>query len=438
MIIEGLLGITQYFGFDFFQTKIGNSLIIPGNLQVENLSFSFGPKTIYGTLFNTNFVGSFATLMLPLSVAFLLGAKTKKQKIVSAIAAVLTIFTWLGCNSRAGYLGVAVSAVFGVWLFRKVIIKNWKSSVCLIVIFVIMLFGLNFASDGILFKRIQTFNVVEQIQTIKDQNKKALRYEEIVLGKETFSIKTNLNTLNFKIDNDKVYFMDDSKKELEISQKGNELTINDDRYRNYKITIPENYPGITVAINWHIINFYISESGVKVIGSGGRLTKPIIAERLEMFDGIESLAANRGYIWGRTIPLLYSYLYKGAGADNYPYAFPQDDFIGKLNANWDWDANLVIDKPHNLYLQVAINTGLFSLLALLVALGIYFINSLKLYSKMIYNSFEKYLGASCLISVIGYLVSGMFNDSVISVAPIFWIILGLGISINLRLKNKTS
>ncbi|NMB96324.1 MAG: hypothetical protein GYA02_06895 [Clostridiaceae bacterium] len=100
MIIEGLLGITQYFGFDFFQTKLGNSLIIPGNLKVDNLSFSFGPKTIYGTLFNTNFVGSFATLMLPLSVAFLLGSKTKKQRIISAIAVVLMIFVWIGCNCK--------------------------------------------------------------------------------------------------------------------------------------------------------------------------------------------------------------------------------------------------------------------------------------------------------------------------------------------------
>ena len=85
MIIEGLIGITQYFGFDFFQTKVGTGLIVPGRLHVENLSFPFGPKTIYGTLFNTNFVGSFATLMLPISIAFLLEAKTKKQRIVSAI-----------------------------------------------------------------------------------------------------------------------------------------------------------------------------------------------------------------------------------------------------------------------------------------------------------------------------------------------------------------
>ena len=150
MIVEGLLGITQYFGFDFFQTAVGKSLIVPGNLKVDNLSFTFGPKTIYGTLFNTNFVGSFATLMLPLSIAFLLGAKTKKQRIISAIAVVLMIFVWIGCNSRAGYLGVAVASVFALWLFRKVIIKNWRISVSVFAVFIVMLVGLNVISDGAL------------------------------------------------------------------------------------------------------------------------------------------------------------------------------------------------------------------------------------------------------------------------------------------------
>jgi len=120
MIVEGIIGVGQYFGFDIFQTKLGKDLIVPNYLHLDNLSFSFGSKTIYGTLFNTNFVGSFATLMLPLSVAFLLGAKTKKQRIISGIAVVLMIFVWIGCNSRAGYLGVTVSSVFALWLFRKV------------------------------------------------------------------------------------------------------------------------------------------------------------------------------------------------------------------------------------------------------------------------------------------------------------------------------
>lgn len=436
MIVEGIIGVGQYFGLDFFQTSLGKNLIIPNYLQVENLSFSFGPKTIYGTLFNTNFVGSFATLMLPLSVAFLLGAKNKKQRIVSVISIILMIFLWIGCNSRAGYLGVAVSAVFALWLFRKVIGKYWIGFVGLVAVLAAVLAGLNHYSDGRIFARLKVFNVKEQIETIKANNEKVFRVEDIVLGVDTFSIKTNRETLNFKIDGDKLYFLDENNNELGITTKGNEITINDKKYSRYTITIAKNYPGVTVSRSGRTFNFYFSSDKVKLLGSGGRITEPVKAESFTPLDGLEKLASNRGYIWGRTIPLLKNNILVGSGSDNYPMAFPQDDFLAKVNTFND--PNIIVDKPHNLYLQIATNTGVISLLSLLIIWGIYIISSLKLYSKTTFDSLDKYIGSSCLIGVIGYLAAGMFNDSVISVAPLFWIILGLGISINFRLKNRIS
>ena len=438
MIIEGLIGITQYFGFDFFQTKIGNSLIVPGNLRVENLSFSFGPKTIYGTLFNTNFVGSFATLMLPLSVAFLLGAKTKKQRIVSAIALVLMIFTWIGCNSRAGYLGVAVSALVALWLFRKLIIKHWKLSVSILVVFVVLLIGLNSTSNGVLLNRLKTFNLNRELDRILDISNRGVRFEDISLGHDTFSVKTNMETLNFKVDEDKLYFLDEDHNELEIVHDNGEITIKDIRYEKYRITIPKNYPGVTVTRgtywNWMTINFYISQQGIKVLGSGGRLAEPLKAPYVEQFSGLEVLASGRGYIWSRSMPMLRDYFIIGSGSDNFPIAFPQDDFVAKLNGALD--ASEVIDKPHNMFLQIGINTGTLSLISLLSIWMIYIIRSFIIYSRTSFDSLEKYVGASCLISIIGYLIAGIFNDQIVSVSPLFWITLGIGISINYKFSKK--
>ncbi|WP_313163887.1 O-antigen ligase family protein [Sedimentibacter sp.] len=434
MIVEGIIGVGQYFGFDFFQTNIGKSLIIPGNLVVEDISFSFGPKTIYGTLFNTNFVGSFATLMLPLSGAFLLGVNSKKQRIISAIAVILMLFVLIGCNSRAGYFGVAVSSVFVLWLFRKVIRKYWIGFVGLILVFVLVLFGLNKASDGRIFDRLKVFNIKEQIETIKANNEKAFKFEDIVLGHDSFSIKTNRETLSFRIDKDKLYFLDENNDELEVITKGNVITIFNQKYYAYKIVIAQNYPGVSVKRGAMNFNFYFTNNGVKLIGSGGRITEPMVADSFKPLDSLEKIGSNRGYIWGRTFPLLKNYVIAGSGPDNYPIAFPQDDFLAKVNTFSD--PNIVVDKPHNLYLQIATNTGVLSLLSLLVLWVIYIISSLNLYNKIVFDSFEKYIGASALIGVIGYLSAGMFNDSVTSVAPLFWLILGLGISINMRLKSK--
>ena len=153
-----------------------------------------------------------------------------------------------------------------------------------------------------------------------------------------------------------------------------------------------------------------------------------------LIEGLGKIASNRGYIWGHTIPLLKSNLVIGSGPDNFPLIFPQNDFLAK--ANISMDVNTVVDKPHNLYLQIATNTGVLSLLSLLTLWGIYIISSLKLYSNITFDSLDKYIGGSALISIIGYLTAGMFNDSVNSIAPIFWILLGLGVSINIRMKSK--
>ena len=267
---------------------------------------------------------------------------------------------------------------------------------------------------------------------------KNFKFEDIEIGKNTISIKTNRQVLNMKIDSDKLYFLDEDMNELEITKKNNNITINDNLYRRFKITIPKNYPGVSVTREDYgiSVNFYITDNGIKILGSGGRIAEPIVADRFEPFDGLEKFMSGRGYIWSRTIPMFKTYFIKGAGADNYPIAFPQDDFVAKLRNGSD--ASLVIDKPHNMYMQIGTNTGVISLVALICVWLLYIISSLKLYSKIIFDSLEKYLGASCLVSIIGYLAAAMFNDHIASVSPLFWIILGIGISINIRLQRKNT
>jgi hypothetical protein len=242
-----------------------------------------------------------------------------------------------------------------------------------------------------------------------------------------------------KLDNDKLYFLDENYNELEITRKGNNIKLNDqDKYWEInKISIPKNYPGVTITTHWGYgtINFYFAQDGIKILGSGGRISDPIVADRFKPLDGLEKFMSGRGYIWSRTIPMLKTYLIKGSGADNYPLAFPQDDFVAKLSNGSD--ASLVIDKPHNMYMQIGINTSVISLIALISLWVLYIINSLILYTKTTFNSFEKIVGASCLVSIIGYLAAAMFNDHIVSVSPLFWIILGIGISISIRLQKNT-
>jgi ABC-type sugar transport system permease subunit len=223
---------------------------------------------------------------------------------------------------------------------------------------------------------------------------------------------------------------------MKTDDNGN-LLIDLPKHTYLRVKMLETYPGFNVIrskTSLNFLQFYISEDSIKMIGSGGRLVEPATAKTFKPLDGLERFASKRGYIWGRSIPLISEHFIIGAGADNYPIAFPQDDFVAKMNIGMT--ATTVIDKPHNMYLQIATNTGLVSLIAVLVVLGIYIINSIMLYWKLKLDSTYKYIGLACFISIIGYLFAGIFNDHIVSVAPMFWCIFGLGISINAKLKIK--
>jgi O-antigen ligase len=118
----------------------------------------------------------------------------------------------------------------------------------------------------------------------------------------------------------------------------------------------------------------------------------------------------------------------GYGPDTYTIEFPQDDVVGKLNSFSSY--RTVVDKPHNMYLQIGINTGVISLLAMLSVFMIYLVDSLRILYRKKIESYMDYIGLGLFIGVASYLVAAMFNDQIISVAPLFYGVLGLGMAVN--------
>ncbi|AAK81227.1 O-antigen ligase [Clostridium acetobutylicum] len=142
----------------------------------------------------------------------------------------------------------------------------------------------------------------------------------------------------------------------------------------------------------------------------------------------QSIGSGRGYIWGKSIKLLEDTVIMGYGPDNFAAFFPKNDPARKVLKG------VIIDKPHNMYLQIAINTGSISLMAVLALFIMYIITSFKLYFRAEMDNLYNIFGLGIFIAFLSYTVTAFFNDSVISVAPVFWILLGMGISINITLK----
>jgi len=169
-----------------------------------------------------------------------------------------------------------------------------------------------------------------------------------------------------------------------------------------------------------------TDAGFKLLNHS---LKPVDLKPIEKLDipGFEQFASRRGYIWMRSIPLLKRVLLIGFGPDNFPLEFPNHDYLGKLK---EWKTlQVAIEKPHNLYLQTAMNSGVLSLIIILWIIFKYIRDSIRLYFKITSPDVEVY-GSGIFFSITGYLIVSFFNDSMVTVAPVFWVLLGLGVAVN--------
>jgi O-antigen ligase len=149
------------------------------------------------------------------------------------------------------------------------------------------------------------------------------------------------------------------------------------------------------------------------------------------FEGVERLGSNRGYIWSRSIPLLAKNIFIGQGTDCFAFAFPQNDVRAKLR--FLSNPYVIVDKPHNMYLQTGINTGVISLVITLAVFVLFIWQSFSVVKS------KNYLLTAIRLGILGgcvaYMVAGLTTDSVVSVAPVFWVMLGTGFGLGYAEKS---
>jgi O-antigen ligase len=433
-LLMASIGLGQYFGYDIFKTDFGKYLILPEYMhsQAENLKFTFGEKTIYATLYNINYVGSFAALLIFIASALFLYVKGVKQTIFSGIFLGLMVALLIGSNSRAGLIGFVVGFLLIIILFRKSLKRNINKIVVILALGIMAVIIMNFVSDGVVLKEIASINPLKELAALRERESIITRIEDVKFDDNSVEIVTEYESLKIISDGEDFLFEDENRNLLESKLENNIVKLLDEKYSRYKIKREDENGRFILQVYNQKMKIYYTEDGLRMLGSGGVLGKTAYPERLEFMDGYERAASARGYIWSRSVPMLKDTLIIGHGPDSYAIVFPQKDYVGKMNAFYN--EAIIVDKPHNMYLQIGINTGLVSLIALLAICLIYFIDSMKLYFKRVNTTFLEHMGVGSLAGVFSYLGAGFFNDQVISVAPLFYVLLGLGIAINSLVK----
>lgn len=187
--------------------------------------------------------------------------------------------------------------------------------------------------------------------------------------------------------------------ELSISSKPIELAI--DTYRNVLEQIP-------------LVPSVFAESNEE---------EKLIPDLPEQGVGAGS---GRIYIWTETLKLVKERPLTGYGMDTLPFFFPQDD--PQIYANIE-NYNLIVDKPHNMYLGILYGAGIFAFLTFLGLLAIHFYNNAKIFIKNKIDEEKLIYIAALFAGWWAYLMQAMFNDTIVGTAPIFFVLFGVGISL---------
>ncbi|MCI9021597.1 MAG: hypothetical protein HFH32_12830 [Eubacterium sp.] len=427
MLVIGMLQVT---GRDFYTSEFGKKLVTGGMADID-LAFEKG--RVFLGMYNPNYVASYFALIIPMEIALLIQNKKWYFRILYAGMLVLSIICLLASGNRSAIAAFAVTILFILLLFNKRLIKAWKI-VLPVTAVIAVVFGTYLKKDDFI---IQKF-----VRLMHAEDRPEDPISEIVTGDNDVAITCNGQVFHAAYD---------------ITPEGYiNMTIQDDAGTALNTTVDEatftyavqdeRFPGFTVqAVNLNNeiamgvfagnVTWYFKKGDdgtYYYYNVYGRWDKINNAPRVWV-NFLEKRFEERGTIWSKTIPLLKNCLIFGTGADTYTVVYPQDDYVDKT---YDYSTSSMDVKPHCLYLQIAVQSGIPALLAVLVFYIWYFVTGVRLYAKASYQDGMEIIGAGLLLATFTYMVISFLNDSTVTVAPIFWIMMGLGIAVNEILKKK--
>lgn len=421
-----LIGVFQMINIDFLDASlikmfIGDSSFTPYSLNHKN--------TVYATLFNPNYVGLYVSLIFPIPLMCFLRAKTKKKKYILGCLVLALLICIFGARSKNGIIALVFSLFIMCVMFRKILFKKKKilvfGSASIIIMFII---------TNIISKN----GLLNNIKNVFATNDNSPNLTKIVTDTDGIKIDYKGISLNISMitqDGSCQFICYDNNGNLittQLSEDSKSVILTDERFGT--IYLEPFVKGDLVAFNviidgvkWCFTNQ--TDGTYYFFNPYNRLLKVNLESS---YKKSWSIASGRGYIWDKTIPIIKNNFWLGTGPDTFLLQFPNQDYLNGSNAGFHEE---LISKPHNLYLQIASQTGVPSLIAFLVFYIWYFISTLKLCGKGDFSSDKEMLSVSIMLGTLGYMVAGLAYDSTITVTPIFWALIGISLGINKLIKR---
>lgn len=423
-----IVGVLQAVGKDMLAYEWVQRLLVGQEFldMYGPLELQFPVGVAYGTLYNPNYVGTYVAMYAPLLLLGIIMYSKLWQKVASGVFFVGLLIMLFASQSRTGLVVVAATTVITL-LFRSKDLWKWWYLVIPGITFVIMSFSLmDTYKDNLLTNRLARMfaikaddSEVSGVDTTGSGVRVKYKDTEYTVAMAVSSSSFNYFAYEGKEKREVRYNEDKTYGYFTLSN-GDEITI---QTANYEGTLAF---GLNINGRYFYFTNQLIRGNYKFINRDfNRLDECVCADNV--FKGYEAVASGRGYVWGRTIPLLLKHIALGSGPDTFGIVFPQNDYVARYKSGYD---TIIFTRPHNFYLQMGVQTGVLSLIAFLTFYVMYFVGSFRRYFFCKFEKKEQWSGFILFTCSIGFMVAGIANDSLITVSPMFYLFLGAGMVVN--------
>lgn len=433
-IVTVVLTCIEYFYKPILEIGFVQSIISTSENKeiIASLKASDFSGAVSLMFYNPSYYGGFVCMLIPFGLWGCFEAKRITDKVTDCLIFMGLVFGVLVSHSTTALYIALFECVFTIIVYlikskaNKDAIISCSYLVCG-VFAVIMLYSL--ISDKGIFDLITNANsatgeVVEERFDI----------ESIELESNSIFIMGKENGIRISYMDKQIKCMNENSVAIPTKYEEGIMTFESDAYKNISIGIVANSDKtseieakLSIEAGYDdTIDFYILSDGtLSGVGQNNSILRDIsggdVPDGLKKYYGVFT---GRGYAWINSMPMVKKSLLKGVGPGNFAYYFKQQDYVGMLHTHGS--VKYVIDKPHNSYIQYSINIGMLGMLSFFGVFVYAFVKGVKRLKNMKSLSMqEDGIYISCLVSICGFLVYSVINDSIITVTPIMCMILGI-------------
>lgn len=424
MTILIVVCVFEYLGHPIYNWDAVLKWILPKEYWMYREEFKIGvvPSMVSAGMESSGYLGGLCVLLFPISIGFAYEEKNKVYKGMLLLISGGLIFVLIAANSTGALIAAIASAVGLCIIYRKTKRKLLRNIGGLIVVCFAVFLIINGLSYGAYGKQIMS--TMQNKNDYGNDKTEKFVLEKIQLKDGMIEMKSKNSQVTIAAEKDANSSVEDiiikEGKALLTAEKMSDgkMRLTETGYEMIAYWIEENVLYLDLGYQ-EPLEFFLARAGLQYITFNGTRLNDIPQPQTKDLEWLYPICTGRGYAWVNSIPILKECVLVGKGVANFSFAFPQSEVAGMLNTHGS--TNLVIEKAHNWYLQIAIDSGLLSLISILVLFGTYIVKGAKRYMITVRNGeFHAFF-----VGLLAFMFIGLINNSSISVNPIFWLLFGI-------------